>query len=118
MFTIIWKIVELGLNFWGNYKLKQASTEVERAQIAADVEKNKDNIKGAILLNGAWWFQLFFIIPLAVWFAGVVLYSLLWCSDCVYPQPWSIAALPPPLDQWAGWIIGFLFLVNATGVKR
>lgn len=117
MFTLIFKLLSFALSIWGGYKEKQASTDVEKEKIRADVEKNKDNLKAAILMNGAWWFQLFFIIPLATWFSGVVLYSLFWCQKCMYPQGWSIAALPPPLDQWAGWIIGFLFLVNVTGRK-
>lgn len=118
MFTIIWKILELVLNIWGGYQEKKATTDVEKEKIRSQVEMNKDTIKGAILTNGSWWFQLFFVIPLAVWFSGVVLYSLFWCQKCIYPQPWSIAALPTPLDTWAGWIIGFLFLVNVTGGKR
>lgn len=118
MFTILFKILSFGLNFWGNYQLKKAETDTQREQIRADLEKNKDSLKAAVLMNGAWWFQLFFIVPLALWFSGVVVYSLLWCQDCIYPQPWSIAKLPPPLDTWAGWIIGFLFLVNVGANRR
>jgi hypothetical protein len=90
------------------------------------IEKNVDNAKDKEILKAqalnnwvdnhtqlqisrTWWFQLFFVIPLGVWFSSVVLYSMLWCQDCVYPQTWSIAALPPPLDQWAAWIIMSLF---------
>jgi len=36
-------------------------------------------------------------------------YSVLWCADCAYPQPWTIAALPPPLDAWAGAIVLSIF---------
>lgn len=118
MFTIIWKIVEAALNLWVGVQTAKASSDVEKEQIKADVEKNKDNIKGAILMNGSWWFQLFFIIPLGVWYATVVLYSIFWCQKCMYPQPWSIAALPVPLDTWAGYIIGFLFLVNVGATRK
>jgi len=104
----------MGIGAYGNYKLKAAKTDVEREKVRADVEKNKDAVRAAVLVKGGWWFQLFFIVPLSLWFSGVVIYSLLWCQDCVYPQPWSIAALPAPLNEWAGWIIGYLFLVNTA----
>jgi hypothetical protein len=113
MFGLIVKLIEFGIDKWSGTKIQQASSEVEREKILADVEKNKDQVRGMILSKGSYWFQLFFIIPLAVWFSIVVLYSIFWCKGCMYPQPWSIAALPPPLNDWAGWIVGFLFLANA-----
>jgi hypothetical protein len=113
MFSILWKIIEFAIDKFSDYKLKSSNNEVEKEKIRAETEQSKDKWKAVILTStGAWWFQLFFIIPLAVWFASVVLYSLLWCKGCAFPQPWSIAALPPPLNEWAGVIIGFLFLAN------
>ncbi len=115
MFQIIWSIISSLLDKWGDYKLKQTSDALEREKVLAQTEQNKDKWKAVILTStGSWWFQLFFIIPLAIWFSAVVIYSVLWCNDCIYPQPWTIAALPDPLDKWAGAIIGFLFLTNAT----
>jgi hypothetical protein len=117
LFSILFKLLSFGVDKFSEYKLKKADTDVEREKIRADVEKNKDAIKGAVLLNGSWWFQLFFIWPLAIWFSSVVLYSIFWCKACMFPQPWSIAALPAPLDEWAGWIVGFLFLVTPVGKR-
>lgn len=113
MWVLLYKLASLGLDGYTNYKLSMAKTDVEREKIKADVEKNKYAMKVALLSRGGWWFQLFFIVPLSVWFSGVVIYSLLWCQTCAYPQPWDIAALPDPLNEWAGWIIGYLFLVKA-----
>ncbi len=113
MFTLIWKIIEFGIDKWSSTKIKQADSELEKRKIEAETERNKDEIKGVILSKGAYWFQLFFVIPLSVWFSSVVLYSIFWCKGCMFPQPWSIAALPSPLNDWAGWIVGFLFLANA-----
>ena len=50
-------------------------------------------------------FQLFFVLPLGIWFAAVV-------ADSIFHFDWNVAALPSPLDQWAGWIISALFLVD------
>lgn len=35
-------------------------------------------------------------------------------DGCAYPQDWTIAALPPPLDEWAGAIIIAIFGVQAV----
>jgi len=60
-----------------------------------------------------WWFPVLFLIPAGLWFGAVCLYSILWCRGCVYPQSWTIAALPPPLDAWMGYIISSLFIGKA-----
>lgn len=113
MFSIIWGVIEFLIDKFTSYKLKKADNDLEREKIQAEVEQSKDKWKAVILTStGAWWFQLFFIIPLAFWFSAVVFYSILWCKGCMFPQHWSIAALPAPLNEWAGVIIGFLFLAN------
>ena len=65
-----------------------------------------------VLTGKGWWFPLFFIAPLGLWFASVCIYSILFCQRCAFPQSWSIAALPAPLDQWSGVIIGSLFMAK------
>lgn len=117
MWQILWGLVELALNKYSDYKVKQTDNSLEKEKIRAQTEQSKDKWKAVILTStGAWWFQLFFIVPLALWFASVVIYSIFWCEGCMYPQPWTIAALPSPLNDWAGAIIAFLFLAN--GVKK
>lgn len=90
------------------------TTEREKARGLAVQEYVKAQM--AVLTGPGWWFPLFFIIPLGLWFASVCLYSILFCRLCVLPQEWTIAALPPPLDEWAGVIISSLF-IGASGMK-
>lgn len=68
---------------------------------------------------GGFWLMLLFAVPLAFWFSAVVVYSVLWCQGCAYPQAWSIAALPAPLSEWAGVIIVSIFgVVGADRVLK
>lgn len=92
-----------------------------------EAQTDKDRIKGEILKEhlrtrsewmraGGFWLMMLFALPLAFWFAAVVIYSVFWCAGCAYPQTWTIAALPPPLDQWAGGIIVSIF--GVVGMSR
>ena len=82
-------------------------TEREKARLTA-IQKFADT--QVSMMNGPGkWLLLFFIAPLGFWFSAVCVYSVLWCKGCAYPQAWTIAALPPPLDAWAGAIISALF---------
>jgi len=98
------------------------------SKIAADTDREK--LKGEIIKEayrtradymnaGGLWLMIAFAGPLALWFAAVCVYSVLWCADCAYPQAWSIAALPAPLDEWAGIIIVSIFgVMGVTRLKR
>ena len=79
--------------------------ETERARIRADLVRTHMHAQASLLAGRTWWFQLFFILPLGAWFSAVV-------ADSIFHFEWNVAALPPPLDQWAGWIISALFLVD------
>jgi len=81
-----------------------------------DAQTDKERIKADVVqsyyANRASWMQaggfvtlLMFAVPVAVWFGAITLYNLFWCAGCAYPQTWSIAAYPAPLDEWAGWIV-------------
>jgi hypothetical protein len=93
---------------------------------AVDNETTRENIKTravesymtaqvAVLTGRGWWFPLLFLVPAGMWFGGVCIYSLLFCAKCAFPQTWTIAALPPPLDQWMGAIVGSLFIGKVGG---
>jgi hypothetical protein len=60
-----------------------------------------------------WWFPILFLAPAGLWFGAVCLYSIFWCRNCAFPQTWSIAALPEPLNTWMGWIVSSLFIGKA-----
>lgn len=83
-------------------------TERERIRTTAITEYAKQQV--TYLSGKAWWFPLFFLIPTGAWYAAVCIYSILFCKACAFPQDWTIAALPPPLDEWAGVIITSLFI--------
>jgi hypothetical protein len=89
--------------------------DTERARVHASVVEEYAKAQVALLGGKGWWFPLLFIGPLGMWFAAVCLYSVLWCAGCAFPQTWSIAALPRPLDEWAGAISGSLFVAKGLG---
>ena len=89
--------------------------DTERQRIHASVVEEYAKAQVALLSGRGWWFPLLFIAPLGFWFAAVCIYSVMWCANCAFPQPWSIAALPRPLDEWAGAIIGSLFVAKGLG---
>lgn len=89
---------------------RRVDNETERERVRADVVAEYLRAQVAISTGRGWWFPLFFIAPLGLWFASVCVYSVLFCRGCAFPQDWSIAALPAPLDDWAGVIISSLFI--------
>lgn len=99
---------------------KRMDNETERERVKSDVVKEYLKVQVANAAGRGWWFPLFFIAPLGFWFTAVTVYSVLWCAGCAYPQDWTIAALPPPLNEWAGAIITTLFVgkVGQTLIGR
>ena len=51
--------------------------------------------------------RLLFVLPLGLWWSAVI-------ADSVFSFDWDVAALPPPLDDWAGGILLSLFLVDGV----
>ncbi|GGX63375.1 hypothetical protein GCM10007385_35640 [Tateyamaria omphalii] len=108
--------------FLGGNVLDRVLDTVDRK---VDAQTDKDRIKGEVVQQylatradfmraGGFWLMLLFAVPLAFWFSAVVLYSVLWCAGCAFPQNWTVAALPAPLDEWAGTIIVSIFGVVAA----
>lgn len=87
--------------------------ETERERIKADLARSYLSAQVSVLTGRGWWFPLLFLIPAGLWFGSVCLYSVLFCQRCIFPQTWSIAALPPPLDGWMAAIVGSLFIGKA-----
>lgn len=80
----------------------------EREKVKADITKTYVEAQASLLVGRTWWFQLFFVIPLGIWWTAVIIDSIFMF------QNWDVAALPEPLDIWAGWIISALFVVDGT----
>lgn len=93
---------------------KKTDAGVQRDQMKADVVKQWAASQAQVLTGKGWWIPLLFVIPVAFHFGAVCLYSVFWCRDCAYPQPWTIAALPGEMATWQGWIISAYF-VGALG---
>lgn len=86
------------------------NNETTREQVKADIAKSYMSAQVSLLTGRGWWFPLLFLIPAGLWFSAVCLYSVMFCHSCVFPQTWTIAALPRPLDEWMGYIVGSLFI--------
>lgn len=91
----------------------RVDNETERERIKTSAVETYVNAQASIANSRQWWFPILFLAPAGFWFAAVCVYSVLWCRGCAWPQDWTVAALPPPLDEWMGWIVGSLFIGKA-----
>lgn len=89
--------------------------QTTREQIKTEAVKHYLSAQVAILTGRGWWFPLFFLAPVGFWFASVCIYSVFWCKGCAFPQAWTVAALPAPLDEWSGIIVSSLFVGKVGG---
>ncbi|WP_412507541.1 hypothetical protein [Roseovarius sp. SYSU LYC5161] len=95
---------------------KKLDAETDRERIKGEIIKEHYRSRGDWMRAGGFWLMLAFAAPLAAWWSAILAYSIFWCADCVFPQEWSIAALPAPLDEWAGLIV--LSIFGVLGVDR
>ena len=95
---------------------RRIAAETDREALKADLIREHYRQRADFMRAGGLWLMLIFAVPLGAWFAGVCVYSMLWCAGCAFPQAWTIAALPPPLDEWSGLIVVSIF--GVVGVTR
>lgn len=93
-------------------KSMDAGTEREKARL--DAIQAYARVQVDMMNSPSRWLLYFFVVPLGFWFTMVCIYSVFWCKDCMFPQVWTIAALPAPLNEWSGWIITSLFGYGAA----
>lgn len=103
------------INRFFDYRTQRAIVEgqVMKQSIQADIELNRIK-KEVHAINQGWWATRWivpgFAYPLIVWWTAVI-------ADSIYQFPnWNVAALPPPLDEWAGAIIMSFFIVRGAEV--
>lgn len=98
---------------------QKVQSETDREKIKGDILREHLRSRAGWMRAGGFWLMVLFAAPLAFWFGAVVLYSVFWCQGCPYPKDWTIAALPPPLDEWAGIIIISIFgVIGVTGLRK
>lgn len=96
---------------------KRIDAETDRDKIRGDLIQTYYQTRAGWMEKGGFVLMLLFAVPLAYWFAAVCIYSVHWCADCADPKEWSIAALPAPLDEWAGMIVVSIFtVIGVSGV--
>lgn len=95
---------------------KRVAAQTDREIIKSEIIKEHYRNRVDWMRAGGFWLMLIFAAPLGIWWSAVILYSILWCAGCAFPQGWTIAALPTPLDEWAGLIVVSIF--GVIGVSR
>lgn len=95
---------------------RRIAAETGREALKRDIILEHYRTRADFMRSGGFWLMLLFAAPLAFWWAAVLVYSVLWCAGCAWPQPWTVAALPPPLDEWAGLIVMAIF--GVLGIDR
>lgn len=95
---------------------RKIAAETDREALKRDIILEHYRTRADFMRAGGFWLMLIFALPLAFWWAAVLVYSVFWCAGCVWPQQWSIAALPRPVDEWAGAIV--LAIFGVLGIDR
>ncbi|MBR9765710.1 MAG: hypothetical protein GYB53_19855 [Rhodobacteraceae bacterium] len=84
---------------------RKIAAESDRERIKADVVMEYYRSRAGWMQAGGFWLLAAFGGVVLFHFGAVAIYSVFWCADCAWPQPWTIAALPAPMDEWEGWIV-------------
>lgn len=119
MWTVLAKIGTWAVSFLTGGSLSKIldiinakmDNDVRKEELKAEVTETWIKAQAALLVGRTWWFQLFFVIPLGLWWTSVIVDSIM-----IYFPWWghTTAALPSPLDDWAAWIISALFIVDGS----
>lgn len=91
---------------------KRLDNANDRERLKAEIIKTHYETRAGFMQAGGFWLMLLFAVPLALYYSSVALYSMFWCAGCAFPQTWTIAALPPPLDEWSALIVISIFGVQ------
>lgn len=83
---------------------RKVQSQTDRDKLKADIVMEAYRSRAGFMRAGGFVLMLLFAVPVAFWFAAICLYNVLWHRNGIWPQDWTIAAMPPPLDEW-GWAI-------------
>ncbi|WP_395173938.1 hypothetical protein [Roseibium alexandrii] len=82
--------------------------EVTVETLRAD-RASRQAARDIVLAEQGWWVTAMirpaFAWPIVIWSGAVV-------ADSLFHFEWNVAALPPPLDEWAAWIVGAYFVTR------
>jgi hypothetical protein len=95
---------------------KRIDSQTDRERIKADLIKTHLQTRADFMNAGGFWLMLIFAVPFGVWWAMVIYDTTFGCADCLLANDWTVAALEPPLDEWAGWIM--LSIFGVVGVSK
>jgi hypothetical protein len=87
---------------------ERVASEVVIEHVRAEIENRRAARDILVAEQGRWLTSLprpLFAIPLGIWWTAVI-------ADSLFHFDWNVAALPPPLDEWAAAIVAALFLVD------
>ena len=97
---------------------RRLDAQTDREAVKGEIIKAHYANRASFMQAGGFVLMLMFAAPLAFWFAAVCVYSVFWCQGCAYPQEWTVAALPAPLDAWSGVIITAIFgVVGVSSIR-
>lgn len=86
---------------------KNLDDGAEKERVKAEVTKKMIDRQADLLVGRTWWFQLFFVIPLGIYWTALIFAQ--------FPiLGWTVHALPGPYYEWAAGIISALFLVDGA----
>ena len=96
------------------YLSRKEDASVRRGEAQAKFQTAFTQAKHA--LPGYSWLIAPIVAVSAIYFGSVVIYSIFWCAKCAFPQPWEIARLPSPIDEYLRWV--FLYLFGAHLLRK
>lgn len=95
---------------------KAIQSKTDQEALKADIIREYYRQRADWMRSGGFWLMVMFAAPLALWYASVIVYSMLFCARCAFPQSWVIASLPDPLNEWS-WII-VVSIFGVIGLER
>lgn len=95
---------------------RKVDADTDREKLKADIIRESYRTRSDFMKTGGFWLMAIFAVPLAIWHGMVIYDSAFGCVDCVFPNEWTVAALPAPLSEWAGLMIVSIF--GVIGVTR